>query len=85
MKYLKFPSGKKIFDWKVPLEWNIYDAYIEDEKKNKIIEFKDNNLHIVNYSLPVNKILKKKELLSKLQYLKNKPNAIPYLTSYYKK
>ena len=67
LKIVKVKSGKRIYDWKVPLEWNIHDAYIEDEKKNKLLKFSDNNLHIINYSIPVNKILNKKELLSKLQ------------------
>jgi aminopeptidase-like protein len=78
-------SGKEVFDWKVPPEWNIIDAYIVDEKNNKIIEFKNNNLHLVNYSIPVNKIFNKKEILNRLHVNKKIPNAIPYVTSYYKK
>lgn len=78
-------SGKKVFDWKVPPEWNIKDAYILDEKNNKVIDFKKNNLHIVNYSIPLKKTLKKKEILDHLHTNKNIPNAVPYVTSYYKK
>ena len=78
-------SGKKMFDWKVPPEWNIRDAFVLDEKNNKIIDFKNNNLHLVNYSIPVNKILKKKEILNRLHVNKKIPTAIPYVTSYYKK
>ena len=85
LKIKKIKSGKKIFDWKVPSEWNIKNAYIKDENDKKIIDFKNNNLHVVNYSFPVNKTISKKELYNHLNYLKNKPNAIPYLTSYYKK
>ncbi len=85
LKIKKIKSGKKIFDWKVPSEWNIKNAYIKDENDKKIIDFKNNNLHVVNYSFPVNKTISKKELFNHLNYLKNKPNAIPYLTSYYKK
>ena len=85
LKIFKINSGKQVFDWKIPPEWNIKKAYVLDKNKNKIINFKDHNLHIVGYSIPVNKILKKKELLKKLHSLKNQPNAIPYVTSYYTK
>ena len=50
LKVIKIKSGKKIFDWKVPMEWNIKDAYVKDKKGNKIIDFKSNNLHVVNFS-----------------------------------
>ncbi len=53
-------SGEKVFDWKVPPEWNIKDVYILNEEKEKVIDFKKNNLHVVSYSIPVNKIIKKK-------------------------
>ena len=85
LKIYHINSGKKVFDWKVPPEWDIKDAYILDEKNNIIIDFKKNNLHLVNYSIPINKTLKKKELLNRLHVNKNIPNAIPYVTSYYKK
>ena len=78
-------SGKKVFDWTVPPEWNVKDAYILDKKNNKIVDFKKNNLHLINYSFPVNKIFKKKEILNRLHVNLNIPNAIPYVTSYYKK
>ncbi len=85
LKIFRVNSGKQVFDWKIPPEWNIKTAYVLDKNKKKIINFKDHNLHIVGYSIPVNKILKKKELLKKLHSLKNQPNAIPYVTSYYSK
>tara|TARA_B110001452_G_C15241337_1_gene429820 strand:- start:8692 stop:9969 length:1278 start_codon:yes stop_codon:yes gene_type:complete len=78
------PSGKNIYDWTVPKEWNIKDAYIKNKKGEKIINFKKHNLHIVNYSLPINKYISFKELKKNLYYLKDKPNWIPYITSYYK-
>ncbi len=81
----KISSGKKVFDWKIPQEWNINDAYIADKNQKKIIDFKISNLHIVNYSIPQNRKIKKKDLLKKLYFLKDFPNAIPYVTSYYKK
>ncbi len=85
LKLIKIKSGKKIFDWKVPMEWNIKDAFVKDKKGNKIIDFKSNNLHVVNFSVPINKKISKKDLLRKLHSNKKKLNAIPYMTSYYEK
>ena len=85
LKIKEVPSGQKVFDWTIPPEWNINNAYVIDKYNNKIIDFKNNNLHIVNYSYPINKILTKKELLKHVHSLPNKKNAIPYVTSYYKK
>ena len=85
LKIKKFKSGSKVFDWKIPSEWNVYDAYVLDKNNVKIIDFKKNNLHLVGYSIPINKFLSKKELLKNLHFLKDQPNAIPYVTSYYKK
>jgi len=83
---VKFRSGIKVFDWKVPNEWHIKDSYIQDiETKRKYAEFKTNNLHVLNFSSPINKIVRKKELFNHLYSLKKQPNAIPYVTSYYKK
>jgi aminopeptidase-like protein len=84
-KICSIKSGKKVFDWKIPDEWNISEAYVLDEAKNKIIDFKRNNLHIVSYSVPKNIVLKKKFFFQHLHSIKNNPSAIPYLTSYYKK
>lgn len=80
-----FPSGKKVFDWKIPYEWNVKNAYVIDKFKKKIIDFKKNNLHLVGYSEPISKKINKKNLFKKLYSLPNKPKAIPYITSYYKK
>ena len=84
-KIKKVKSGTKVFDWNIPSEWNVLEAYVVDEKNNKIIDFKKNNLHLIGYSIPVNKFLSKKELFKNLYFLKKQPNAIPYITSYYKK
>ena len=52
LKIKKFKSGKKVFDWRVPDEWNVKSAYIKDKYNKKIIDFKNNNLHLVSYSQP---------------------------------
>lgn len=85
-KILKFKSGTKVFDWKIPNVWNINNSYIYHLKtKKKFAEFKKNNLHVVGYSYPINKTLNKKELLKYVFTQKNQSDAIPYVTSYYKK
>ena len=81
----KIRSGSKVFDWKVPYVWNIKDAYIKNSRGNKIIDYKNNNLHVVGYSTSINKKLNLYELKKKLHTLKNIPEAIPYRTTYYKK
>ena len=86
LKILKFKSGKKVFDWKIPQEWIIKDAYIKHIKSNKkFAEFKKNNLHLVGYSTSQKKIIDLKDLKKKIHVLDKIPNAIPYVTSYYKK
>ena len=85
LKIKKIKSGTKVFDWNIPSEWNVSDAYILDKYNNKIIDFKINNLHLVGYSVPVKKYISKKELFKNLYFSKNQPKAIPYITSYYKK
>ena len=85
LKIYKVESGAKVFDWRVPSEWNVKDAYVLDKNNKKLIDFKNNNLHLVGYSIPVNKFVKKKELLSRLYSLPKQAGAIPYITSYYKK
>ena len=85
LKIKKIKSGTRVFDWKIPSEWNVKEAYVLDKFKNKIIDFQVNNLHLIGYSVPINKILNRDQFYRNLFYLKKQPNAIPYITSYYKK
>jgi len=78
-------SGTKVLDWTVPDEWNIYDAYVINPKGKKILKFQDHNLHVVGYSIPVNRTIDLKELKNHLHTLPSMPDAIPYVTSYYKR
>ena len=86
LKIISFRSGKKVFDWKVPLEWNVKDAYIKHIKTKKVFgSFHKSNLHLVNFSVKVNKVLDLISLKKKIYIQEKQPNAIPYVTSYYKK
>ena len=84
-KLKKARSNTKVFDWKIPKEWKINAAYIKDENDNKICDIKSNNLHLLGYSTKINKKMKLSELKKKINFIKNKPNSLPYYTSYYQK
>lgn len=83
IKIHEVPTGTQVFDWKVPKEWNIKDAYIKNSKGEKIVDFKKSNLHILNYSIPFRGNIGLKELKKHLFTLPEYPDLIPYLTSYY--
>ena len=76
-------TGTQVFDWEVPKEWNIKDAYVIDPEGKKIIDFHQSNLHVLNYSVPVDCKISLGKLKSHLYTLPEQPNVIPYLTSYY--
>ncbi len=78
------PTGTKVFDWTVPKEWNIKDAYVRNARGEKIIDFTNSNLHVVNYSVPVNKKISLRELKEHLFTMPEHPDWIPYRNSYYK-
>lgn len=80
----EYPSGQRVYDWTIPKEWNVRDAWIKNSRGMKIIDFKNSNLHLVGYSIPVHKQLDLKTIKKHLHYLESLPNAIPYRTSYYK-
>jgi aminopeptidase-like protein len=77
------PTGTQVFDWTVPKEWNIRDAYVKNSRAERIIDFRQSNLHVVNYSIPVEKRMTLAELRPHLHTLPDHPDWVPYRTSYY--
>jgi aminopeptidase-like protein len=78
------PSGTRVFDWTVPKEWNIRDAYVRNPRGEKVIDFRRSNLHVVSYSVPVKRTMPLAELSRHLHSLPDRPDWIPYRTSYYR-
>ena len=84
VKIHEVSSGTEVFDWTVPKEWNIRDAYVKGPSGTKVIDFKQHNLHVLQYSVPVHLTLPLRELKQHLYSLPDHPEWIPYRTSYYK-
>jgi aminopeptidase-like protein len=84
LQLFEVPTGTVALDWIVPKEWSISDAWIANKNGEKLIDFRDNNLHCMGYSAPIDKIVSREELEPYLHSLPDQPDAIPYVTSYYK-
>ena len=79
------PSGTPVFDWTVPDEWNIRDAYVKNARGERVIDFRRSNLHVVNYSVPFRGRMSLEELRPHLFTLPEQPDRVPYRTSYYQR
>ena len=77
------PTGTQVFDWTVPREWNVRDAYVLNVLGKKVIDFQRHNLHLLNYSIPFHGTLTLEELKKHLHTIPDQPDWIPYCTSYY--
>jgi aminopeptidase-like protein len=82
---IEIPSGTACYDWVVPEEWNVTDAYVADSSGRRVIDFRENNLHLVGYSTPIDREMTFAELEPHLHTLPDLPEAIPYRTSYYQR
>ena len=79
------PSGEKCWTWTIPDKWTVNEAWIEDLDGNRLLDFKDHPLHVISYSLPIDKIVTKKELLEHIHTNSERPDAIPFEFKYYQK
>lgn len=84
IKVTEVPSGTQVFDWTVPKEWNIHGGWIRRKTGETVIDFKDSNLHVMGYSLPIHATVSREELLEHVYTIPEQPDWIPYVTSYYK-
>jgi aminopeptidase-like protein len=81
----EYPSGQAVWDWEIPQAWDVKQAYIEDSRGNRLVDFADNNLHLSAYSIPFDEEVSKDELLRHLSWLEDRPTAIPYNYLYYRR
>ena len=84
IQVFEVPSGTEVFDWTVPKEWNIRGGWIRSLQGETVIDFKDCNLHVLGYSVPIHKTVSRDELLEHVYTQPEQPDWIPYVTSYYK-
>lgn len=84
IRVTEIPSGTQVFDWTVPKEWNIHGGWIKKKSGEIVVDFKDSNLHVMGYSLPVHTTVSRDELLEHVYTIPDQPELIPYVTSYYK-
>ena len=84
LRTLEVPTGTQVFDWTVPKEWNIRDAYVADLGGRRVVDFQQCNLHVLNYSMPIRATMSLSELKPHLLTIPDHPEWIPYRTSYYK-
>jgi aminopeptidase-like protein len=83
LEFHEIASGTRVLDWTVPNEWNIRDAYVKNASGDKVIDFQQSNLHVLNYSIPLHRRMPLAELKQHLYSLSDHPDWIPYRTSYY--
>lgn len=84
MQVFEVPSGTEVFDWTVPKEWNIRGGWIRRKDGETVIDFRDSNLHVLGYSVPIHQMVSREELLEHVYTQSEQPDWIPYVTSYYK-
>ena len=84
LKLVEVPTGTRLFDWTAPREWNVRRAYIETLDGRRVVDFAASNLHLLQYSVPVDRIVERDELLRHLHTLPETPDWIPYRTAYYR-
>ncbi len=81
----EYPSGQECFEWTVPDEWNITDAWIKDSSGNRVVDFKKNSLHVMSYSTPIHETMPFAKLKDHLHTVKDLPDAVPFRTSFYRR